>query len=163
MTKQGLQRLIAYTDWANDRMLTAVAALSVEDFRRDLRSSHGGVRGTLVHMLWAEMIWLERFKGVTQTRKLDEGEIPDAPALRERWDALVAHRKSWLEPLKPEKVLETVSYRNTKGEEFRQPLWQLAQHMANHATHHRGQVVTMLRQLGAAAVNTDMVTWDRGR
>jgi len=163
MTKQGVERLLAYTDWANARVLEAVASLSEDDFRKDLRSSHGGVRGTLVHMLWAEIIWLERWKGVAQTRKLDEAEIPDIAALRERWEAFMAHRRSWFETLKPERALATVGYRNTKGEKFEAPLWQLVQHAANHATHHRGQVVTMLRQLGAKAPNTDMVAWDRGR
>ena len=54
-------------------------------------------------------------------------------------------------------------YRNLQGQEFEAPLWQLVQHVANHSTYHRGQVVTLLRQLGAKAVATDLVAWDRER
>ena len=43
----------------------------------------------------------------------------------------------------------------------RSPLWQLVQHVTNHSTYHRGQVVTFLRQLGAKPAATDLVAWDR--
>ena len=105
MTKDELNRLFDYSSWANHRVLRGAATLSSEDFRRDLGGSHGGVRGTLVHMLFAE------------------------------WE----------------------------GKAFEAPLWQLAQHLANHGSYHRGQVVHILRSLGAPVVSTDMVLWDRER
>jgi len=54
-----------------------------------------------------------------------------------------------------------VRYKNTKGEAFRAPLWQLVQHVANHSTYHRGQVTSLLRQLGGRTVSTDLVVFDR--
>ena len=54
-----------------------------------------------------------------------------------------------------------VRYRTTEGVEYTSPLWMLVQHVANHSTYHRGQLTTFYRQLGARAVNTDLVTWDR--
>ena len=56
-----------------------------------------------------------------------------------------------------------VAFRNLAGNAFEAPLWELLQHMANHATHHRGQVVALLRQLGARVVTTDLLAWDRER
>jgi uncharacterized damage-inducible protein DinB len=156
-------RLFDYTVWANHKVMRAAATLSVDDFKRDLASSHGGVRGTLAHTMGAEWIWLERFKGVSQTRGMDEGEFPDIVVLRDRWAAIEDHRASWLENLKPDAMSATLRYRNLKGQEFENPLWQLVQHVANHSTYHRGQVVAMMRQLGAKGVATDMVAWDRER
>jgi uncharacterized damage-inducible protein DinB len=37
------------------------------------------------------------------------------------------------------------------------------QHLVNHGTYHRGQVTTMLRQLGAQAVLTDLMHFYRER
>lgn len=39
--------------------------------------------------------------------------------------------------------------------------WQLLRHVVNHSTYHRGRVVTMLRQLGAGTVSTDLVLFYR--
>ena len=161
LQKDDADRLFAYTVWANHRVMRAAATLDPDDFRRDLKSSHGGVRGTLAHMMAAEWIWLERWKGVSPTRMADEGEFSDVVALRDRWAAIEEHRRSWLETLRPEAMAEVVRYRDTKGNEWAQPLWHLVQHVANHGTYHRGQVIALLRLLGAKPVTTDMVLWDR--
>jgi uncharacterized damage-inducible protein DinB len=161
--KQALGRLLEYTKWANHRVVRAAATLSVADFKRDLGSSHGGVRGTLAHSLGAEWIWLERWKGVSPSRGVDEGEFPDILALRARWKAIEEHRESWFENLGESAVRQKIRYQSLAGKSFEAPLWQLVQHAANHATYHRGQVVTLLRLLGARPVSTDMVAWDRDR
>jgi uncharacterized damage-inducible protein DinB len=154
-------RLFDYTVWANHKVMRVAATLSVDDFKRDLQSSLGGVRGTLVHTMGAEWIWLERWKGVSPDKPLDEGEFPDIVALRDRWAAIEEHRASWLENLRPEALAQSIRYRNLQGQEFESVLWQMVQHVANHSTYHRGQVITMLRQLGAKTVATDLVVWDR--
>jgi uncharacterized damage-inducible protein DinB len=163
LSKDDLGRLLEYTTWANRRVLRAAATLSLDDFKRDLRSSHGGVRGTLAHMLAGEWIWLERWKGVSPPRLLDEGEFPSVVVLSERWRAVNAHRDAWFKGLKESSVSEAVRYRTTEGKSYEAPLWELVQHMTNHSTYHRGQVVTLLRLLGAAPATTDMVAWDRKR
>jgi uncharacterized damage-inducible protein DinB len=161
--KPELARLLEYTAWANHRVVRTSATLSLEDFRRDLRSSHGGVRGTLAHILFAEWLWLERWKGNSPTSVIDEGEFADVMALRERWGVIEEHRQSWLESLHDDDPARAIAYRSLQGEPFEAPLWQLVQHVANHSTYHRGQLVTLLRQLGAPVVSTDMSLWDRER
>lgn len=163
MDKGDLRRLLDYTLWANRRVVRAAATLPADDFKRDLGSSHGGVRGTLTHMLAGEWIWLERWKGVSPPRLLDEGEFADVVALRERWKVVEKHRESWFASLAASGVGELVRYRSTEGKAHAAPLWQLVQHVVNHSTYHRGQVVTLLRQLGVKPVATDMVAWDRER
>ena len=163
LTKDDFGRLIDYTVWANHRVLRVAATISVDDFKRDLKSSHGGVRGTLTHMLWTEWVWLERWKGVAASQVIDESEFADLVQLRDRWAVVDEHRRAWFLALRPEAAGEIVHYRNTKGVAFEAPLWQLVQHQVNHSSYHRGQVITLARQLGARAVNTDLVAWDRER
>ncbi len=161
LRKDDLGRLLDYTVWANHRFLRVVATLSVLDFRRDLGSSHGGIRGTLTHTLSAEWLWLERWKGVSPRQMMDEGEFPDVVALRDRWAALDRHRSSWFKGLRVREIAAPVCYRNLEGRELAAPLWQLVQHLANHSTHHRGQVATLLRLLKTKPPATDLVVWDR--
>jgi uncharacterized damage-inducible protein DinB len=160
LDKSDAVRLFEYTIWANHKVMRAVATLDVDDFKRDLKSSHGGVRGTLAHTMSAEWVWLERWKGVSPTKMFDEGEFADIVALRDRWAVIEEHRASWLDSLRPEAMPGTNTHA-LQDQEFETPLWQMVQHVANHSTYHRGQVVAFLRQLGAKAASTDLVAWDR--
>ena len=161
LSKDDLGRLFDYSVWANHKLVRAAATLSVNDFKRELDGSHGGVRGTLTHIMGAEWIWLERWKGVSPTRRIDEAEFKDVLALREHWKVIEAHRASWFSSLRERDVVEIVRYRTLDGRGFGAPLWQLVQHVANHGSYHRGQVLHMLRQLGAKPVSTDLLFFDR--
>jgi uncharacterized damage-inducible protein DinB len=164
LSKDDATRLFEYNVWANHRLLRAAATLSVEDFKRDvLAASHGGVRGTLAHILFAEWIWLERWKGVSHTRGIDEGEFADVVALRDRWTLIERHREEWLGGLRAESLGEIVHYRTIAGVAYQAPLGHLVQHALNHSTYHRGQVALMLRALKVRPVATDLVLWDRTR
>ena len=161
LEKSDLGRLLEYTVWANHRALRGAALLTLDQFRRDLKSSHGGVRGTLTHMMSSEAIWLDRWKGLSGSRMLDEGEFKDVVALRDRWSALEENRSAWFRSLRKEAVTQPLRYTSFDGKTFEQPLWQLVQHAVNHATYHRGQVTTLLRILGSRGVTTDLVVFDR--
>jgi len=163
LSNDDVGRLFEYTVWANHRIMRAVATLGLDEFKRDLGSSHGGIRGTLGHMLGAEWLWLERWKGVSPPALPDEAEFPTVVALRDRWTRIEEHRAAWFGSLKDGAVAETIRYKTTAGRAFEAPLWQLVQHVVNHSTYHRGQVTTLLRQLKAKAVSTDLVAWDRER
>jgi uncharacterized damage-inducible protein DinB len=161
--KDAIVHLVDYTDWANHRFLDAVSGLSQEEFQRDLRGSHGGIRGTLVHAYGAELVWFERFTGGSPATGPKESDFEDVAGLRERWAQLEARRRSWLDSLGQDAASQVVSYRNLKGESFRSSLWPLVQHLANHGSYHRGQVAAFLRQLGHKPPTTDMVAFDRER
>jgi len=57
-----IRTLYTYNRWANRRLLRAAQRLPWPDFIRDLRSSHGSVRGTLAHIIWAEWLWTWRWR-----------------------------------------------------------------------------------------------------
>ena len=52
--------------------------------------------------------------------------------------------------------------KNLKGETFTHVYWQAFQHVVNHSTYHRGQIITMLRQLGVKPPGTDLIMFYRG-
>ncbi len=72
------------------------------------------------------------------------------------------HWQDWIAGVTEEKLEEKITYKNMKGDTFTAPYWELLQHLYNHATFHRGQVVTILRQLGVTTIpSTDFVTYTR--
>lgn len=161
LAKDDLSRLLRYTVWANHRIMRAAATLAAADFKRDLGGSHGGIRGTLAHTMWAELVWLERWKGLPNPPRFDEADFADIVALRDRWTVIEEHRDAWFAGLGDEAPASTIRYKTTEGTAFENPLWQLVQHAANHSTYHRGQLTIFLRQLGARLVATDMIVFDR--
>lgn len=155
--------LFAYDRWANRRVLDAAGALPDEDYIRDLGSSFPSVRDTLEHILAAEWVWLSRWRGVSPTRLRADWDPVMLHALRSRWAAFEDDQAEFLSRLTDSRLREPVAYRQIDGRAFEQPLWLLMRHVANHSTYHRGQVVTMLRQLGAEGVSTDLVAFARER
>jgi uncharacterized damage-inducible protein DinB len=160
---QAMSRLFDYCEWANRKFLDAAAPLDAEAYGRDLKGSHGGIRGTLVHTYGAEWVWLERFNGRSPTGLQGADQLADVAALRARWTALEAERRAWLAALGPDAGTRVIDYRNFKGDPFRSELWPLVQHVANHGSYHRGQVAVFLRQLGVTPPTTDLVAFDRER
>ncbi len=157
------RELFEFNRWANQRMLEAVAALNEEQFTRDLRSSFPSVQATLAHIVGADWIWLSRWLGTSPTGTPPEWDLSTLSGIRAQWDIIEKQRASFLDSLTPEALQRSLPYWTLKGEPFSNPLAQLLRHVVNHSTYHRGQVMTMLRQLGMPAISTDLVLFYRER
>lgn len=149
MNAEDARLLVEYHYWARDRLLTSVEALTPEQYTRALGSSFPSVRDTLVHIYSAEWIWLSRWHGESPTMLLQPAAYPDLATLRTAWDEHRAKLSAFVARLDDRTLHEVIAYRTTDGQPWRQPLWHMLQHVVNHAAYHRGQVTTMLRQLGA--------------
>ena len=159
MNKQDIQLLLAYNRWANAQILAAASRLTAEQLTRDLATSHHSVHGTLTHTLWAEWIWLMRCKGSSPKLVFDPADFPGLDSLRVKWTAVESEQQRLIDDQTDESLQTVISYTNTKGEQWKYPLGQVLQHVVNHSTYHRGQVITLLRQLGAEVVITDFLIY----
>jgi uncharacterized damage-inducible protein DinB len=159
MQPETIRELYLYNHWANQRVLASVTPLSGEQFTRDMGNSFGSVRDTVAHILGAEWIWLERWLGRSPRALLPASDFPTVAAIGERWATVEQDRNRFIQSLTPAQLQEPVAYINTRGQDFTYPLWQQMAHVANHSTYHRGQVTTLLRQLGAEPQNTDFLTY----
>jgi uncharacterized damage-inducible protein DinB len=157
MTLEEIRTLYSFNRWANARVLDAAGRLGPEEFARDLGSSYGSVRSTLVHVAWAEWVWLRRWLGESPRTRWDEAEFPTLEALRARWSEVEREQWAFVAGLGADALDEVIAYVNARGEEWRYPLWQMLLHVVNHGTYHRGQTVTLLRQLGAQPPLTDFL------
>jgi uncharacterized damage-inducible protein DinB len=154
-----IQELYRYNDWANDRVFEAVSSLTPEEFGRDLGSSHRSVCDTLTHIVWAEWIWLQRWKGTSPQSVLRATEFSLPDALRARWLQLATEQRAFFEAVTAERLLEVVRYVNLQGQTWQYMLWRQMYQVVNHSSYHRGQITTMLRQLGARPVPTDFLVF----
>lgn len=155
-----LQMLADYHYWANDRLLAVVDGLSPEQFSRDLGSSFPSLQATLAHMMNAEALWMSRILGETAAGVKPE-DVPTPAAVRTRWSDLEQQMRRLLAELDGATLDRTVVSRMSDGRQFTQPLEVALHTVFNHGTYHRGQVTTMLRQVGATSAGTDLVLYYR--
>lgn len=155
--------LYSYNRWANGRIMDAVAPLDREERLRDLGNSFPSIQETVVHIVGAEWIWLRRWQGESPRRMPEEWNVREYDAMRSTWDGVAAEQAEFLGGLDEGDLQRVLTYRNTAGAPFEAPLWQLLFHVVNHSTYHRGQVTTMLRQLGRTPATTDLVAYHRER
>jgi uncharacterized damage-inducible protein DinB len=151
-----IKLLYDYNGWANSRIFGAVSKLDAEKYVMDLKSSYKSVRDTMVHIICVEWIWFKRLKGTSPKAFWTPADIPTIPELKLRWEYIVRNQNEFIRSIKEESLNIPTTYQNTKGETFTYPLWQILMHAVNHSSYHRGQITTMLRQLGAQAVPLDL-------
>ncbi len=160
---EGIRLLYDYNAWANSRTLESCATLSDEQFSRDLSSSFCSVRDTLVHIFGAEWLWLERWRGRSPTAMPAAADFPNLAAVHARMEGIDRELIDFVSELQADGLERIVEHKTTAGVPQAQPLWQMLQHLANHGSYHRGQVTTMLRQLGAKPQATDLIFFYRQR
>lgn len=161
MTLKEIETLYDYDEWATHRIIDMVSPLPEEQFLKNLGSSHGGVHGTIAHIYSADWIWFERWKGNAPASLVKADDLPNVQLLKERWDVHFKEIRQFILSLDDQKLQSPLAYKDTKGNPHSQPLYQQMQHKVNHSTYHRGQIITMLRQLGAKAQSTDLINYYR--
>lgn len=163
MNSECFSLLYDYNSWANHRLLDACEPLSSEQFTRGLRSSFASVRDTLAHIVGGEWLYLERFHGRSQSSIPPGTEYPDLAVLRARWAEIEDGLRTFVGSVKAADLDRVIAYRDTRGVPYSNPLSALLQHLVNHGTYHRGQVTTLLRQIGVKAATLDLIYYFRDK
>ena len=161
-----IKNLFSYTEWANDLALDAARQLPDESLRQDVGISHKSIFGTLVHMAGAEWIWLERWHGRSPGKaeawsQWSTESCADLATLKERWADLVKQRSQFVSELDQSRLDAELPFKLLSGDSSSMPLVNQMQHVVNHATMHRGQIVGMIRQLGIDPPSTDLIFYLR--
>lgn len=168
--KKNFELLASYNQWMNVNLYRASSQLSEEALTENKGAFFGSILGTLNHILMGDTIWLKRFSNhpalftsLEPVRKLQEpsslSEVihTDFQVLkqaREKMDAVIVNFS--IEATN-EDYCHELEYKNTKDHEFKDSFSYLVQHFYNHQTHHRGQVTTLLNQMGVDFGVTDML------
>ena len=161
-----VKHLFDYTAWANELAMEAAGKLPNDQLCRDFGISHKSIFGTLLHMAGAEWIWLERWNGRSPAKaeawsQWTTESCADLPTLKERWNGVIHNRNRYVSELADSNLADELAFKLLSGDPSSMRLVHQMQHVVNHSTMHRGQVVGMIRQLGIDPPSTDLIFYVR--
>ena len=158
MLKKYFIELSEFNIWANNRVCDWLDKISEQQWNQPVVSSFNSIYKTILHTVASEKIWEERLKGKSNLEMLTATFNGSKEELLQLWKEISLKFKKMIEEM-PETLFEqNLLYKNTKGVEYNLPYYQLIAHVVNHSTYHRGQVVTMLRQVGFTDVDSTDIT-----
>lgn len=152
------QLMARYNEWMNARLYALCASLPDAALRQDRGAFFGSIYATLNHIAYGDLAFMSRFTGKPEA-------VPEPGAdlfgtferLRSERAELDRRILAWSESLTPSWLEQTLTYRSKiDGNTRTLPRWVLVTHMFNHQTHHRGQVTTLLSQMGLDVGTTDI-------
>jgi uncharacterized damage-inducible protein DinB len=143
VTKEYLQTLYDYNFWANHRYFAVAEGLTDEQLHRIQGHSWGSVQAMFVHMLSSEWVWFQRWHGTSPKGHLKQGDFPTLASVKERWSEQEDELRVYIGSQTEESLQTVITYTNFSAETFHIPLWQMMMHLANHETHHRGELAAM--------------------
>ena len=146
MNVDQIRHQLAYSTWASRRLVAVVETLPEEQRQKEVGVSHKSIAGTLGHIHFGDRIWLSRI--------LPNVDLNSWEEVQEKWSA-------WASGLNADNLLQDIEYKDTRGNSHSTPAWQIVLHVVNHATLHRGQVMSLLRQSGIAPPQIDLITYYR--
>lgn len=151
--------LLEYNSWANQRLASCLGAQSDDILFAEIISSFRGIAGTIMHLEGAERIWLNRIRG--EQGGGFEKQLPDRekllcfPDTSQAWVRFISNQEA-------DFIDQSSSYLSIKGEPFTSVHSDIITHVVNHSSFHRGQIITMLRQMKVDAIpSTDFIVFSR--
>lgn len=152
------QTMARYNRWMNERLYELCARIPDSDRRKDRGAFFRSVHGTLNHILFGDLAFLLRFTGdPAQVPPLGQelyGDFAELRAVREKIDARLVE---WTAGLSEQWLRAPFTYTSAvDGATRTLPTWILVVHLFNHEAHHRGQLTTLLSQMGHDPGVTDL-------
>jgi uncharacterized damage-inducible protein DinB len=159
MNKQDILVLYRYNAWSNAKILDAASNITQEQFLAPVPFPHASLRGTLVHALFAEWIWCNRWEGIPSTSKLKPEDFPTIGSLRARWADEQTTLMKFLSNLTDERLYTKFKYTSTEGFQYERLLWETMAHLVNHGTQHKTEAAAILTGFGHSPGDIDLIVY----
>jgi uncharacterized damage-inducible protein DinB len=159
MNLSNYARLMArYNRWMNEKLYDVCAQLSNEQRKADMKAPFHSTHGTLNHMLLTDRVWMGRFTSTPfAAQSLDQELYSDFEELRRERQQTDSQIESWAAMLDESSFEGTLHFTPmSRPQEMTIPMGLTIVHFFNHQTHHRGQLTTLLEQLGCDFGVTDL-------
>lgn len=161
MTKTYLLELANYNIWANDKLTDWLSQINQEQFEQPLVGSFKNIYETTLHIVAAEQIWHQRLQNDVPEWLASTFE-GDRNLMLEIWKRTANDLKQYIVDSSDEKLMEKFAFSTRDGTPFYMERYKALAHTFNHSTFHRGQLITLLRQIGFTGVSTtDMINYYR--
>jgi uncharacterized damage-inducible protein DinB len=159
--KELLQQYAAYNIWANKILLGRISKLPEEKIMQQIASSFPSLYKTTAHLWFAEDIWWQRMKLVENIVVAADNFTGNFAQLCNQLAKQSQQWAAWVNAASDNQLNHVFAYVRSK-EQYKMKVHDMLLHLFNHATFHRGQLVTLLRQLGEDKIPaTDYVAWRR--
>jgi uncharacterized damage-inducible protein DinB len=146
-----------YNEWMNQKLYSLCADLPDTERKLNRGAFFKSIHGTLNHILIGDLIWLGRFTQQPFAGKVSDELYSDFSELRAEREKLDRTIVTWAQNLTPDWLEQNLTYISGIDNKTRTlPHWLLVTHMFNHQTHHRGQLTTLLSQMGIDPGVTDI-------
>jgi len=160
MTKDYFMQLADYNIWANNMVHSWLEKITDEQWERPVISSFNSIAETSLHTAGAVTIWLDRLNQVQAPVWMPSVFKGSKKEAQEIWKKSSAGLRVFIENFDEAKLADNISFRRPDGNSYALAHYQVFAHMFNHSTYHRGQIVTLLRQVGFTGVSsTDLSTF----
>lgn len=151
MMEESIQ-LLCYHNWANLKLLNRMKEFPAGTYTKQLNGTFPSISATFNHIFNIDQQWFKRFNPESLTKTIDLKGIEET---KEYFLELHDNMKGFI--INHYDFLQDVQYENSKGEQFQNSIDELIRHITNHGTYHRGNISTMIRQLGYEGVSTDYI------
>ena len=159
MNKQDILVLYQYNAWSNAKILDAASNVTQEQFLAPVPFPHGSLRGTLVHALFAEWVWPNRWEGIPPTVKLKPEDFPTFESLRSRWADEETRLMKFVANLTDDMLYAKFRYTSTEGNPHERVLWESMAHLVNHGTQHKTEAAAILTGFGHSPGDIDLIVY----
>ncbi|HEY1017690.1 MAG TPA: DinB family protein [Sediminibacterium sp.] len=160
--KQILTSYARFERWANEQLLDVICSLTEEQQQREIISSFPSIQKTCMHVWDASSIWWQRLQ---RHEQIMVPSLSFHPSMKDIENGILHQNDQWIDWMEActDADLEAfLPYKTMKGDHHQQPIKDIMLHLNNHGTYHRGQLVTMLRQVGATEIpQTDYILYAR--
>ncbi len=161
--KELLLQYAQYNVWANKLILDAIMKLEAGAVDTEIVSSFPSIKTTVVHVWSAEYSWLQRLQ-LAEHPVWIQGEFAGTfEEANDAWQKTSAELAQFVEKQYDDRSFEHIlQFYDRQKASHKMPVYQVLQHVFNHSTQHRGQLITMLRQLGVTKIpGTDFIGFAR--
>jgi uncharacterized damage-inducible protein DinB len=163
ITREHCVLMAEYNVWMNERLYALCERLDDAERRAERGAFFGSIHATLNHLAFGDLAALSRFTGdPPKVPPLGVDLYPDFAALHAARVALDRRIAAWAATVNAQWLAGTLTYTSVvDGRTRTLPRWALAAQMFNHQTHHRGQITTLLSQMGHDIGATDIPFMER--
>lgn len=162
MNKTYFLQLANYNVWANAKAINWLQQLTDAQWEQAITSSFNSVRQTVLHIASAEKIWIDFWTKAPAPAFISGTFTGTKSELIEIWEKASTGMRDFLLSYPEENFQDLIGFRYPRGGEAQMPFVQTFAHIINHSTYHRGQLVTLLRQVGYTDMSSiDLATFYR--
>ena len=160
--KELLRNYTKYNIWANERICEVLGKLDPALLDKELTSSLKTLRKTIYHIWDAETIWHKRLNGKSLSGWPSESFKGDFAEFQTQFLGVSGNFFMYVLNKDKTQLKQELTYKNMEGKKFTHKITNIILHCINHSTFHRGQIITMLRNLGVTELpSTDYIAFLR--